>query len=265
MTSNFLRCRLPKRCLYSSFGLIMSMCSVTSVCQATELAANRAQQGKTAAASDAKEAQSRAPRGLSITSQPLQSVSGRPLKPAPTVVLHDQKGQPKAGVKITASLSGGVLSPNSKTQATTGEDGSAVFDSLIIDRAGPAHRITFTAKGQDPVTSAEFGIRFGPPRKLALVAAPEGAIAGTAMASPIQLIVTDLAGNPVPGVRVEASAPTDKDLLAGSNSALSDHEGKVTFADLVIKQPVADLALHFKAAAASVEPLSLAPLTVNQK
>ena len=241
------------------------MCSVASVCQASELAANRAQQGKTTAVSDEKEAQSRAPRGLSISSQPLQSVSGRPLKPAPVVVLHDQKGQPKAGVKITVSLSGGVLAPYSKTQATTGKDGSAVFDSLIIDRAGPAHRITFTAKGHDPVTSAEFGIRFGPPRKLALVTAPENAISGAAMASPIQLIVTDLAGNPVPGVQVEASAPIDKDLLAGSTSAFSDQDGKATFADLVIKKPIADLALHFKAAAASVEPLSLAPFTVNSK
>lgn len=264
MTSDFLTCRLPNCCFYSILGLIVSICSFASDCKATELAVNCAQQAMPTSAIT-NEAQSRAPRGLSISRQPLQSVSGRPLKPAPAVVLHDQKGQPKAGVKITVSLTGGVLSPNSKTHVTTGEDGTAVFDSLIIDRAGPAHRITFTAKGHDPVTSAEFGIRFGPPRKLALVTAPENAIAGSAMASPVQLIVTDLAGNPVPGVQVEASAPTDKDLLAGSTSALSDQDGKATFADLVIKKPIAELALHFKAAAAAVEPLSLSPFTVNPK
>ena len=198
---------------------------------------------------------------ISVAVQPEQSVSGSQVNPAPTVVVTDERGRPVAGATVSASVDPGSFADGSVTEAKTDAEGKAVFDALRVAKAG-AHRLSFTAVGYAPVRSAEFVVRFGIPRVLSLVREPQNGAAGVPVPGEPAVRVTDDAGNPVPGVNVDAllDVPGAADKVA---TVPTNVEGLAVFSDIVIPSPGIDYRLKFDARAAGVNDVVSSPFTLT--
>jgi 5-hydroxyisourate hydrolase-like protein (transthyretin family) len=200
---------------------------------------------------------------LSVTVEPEQSVSGRQVRPAPSVILTDEQGRPVAGAVVSASIEPPSFADGSVAEATTDEEGRAVFDSLVVAKAG-AYRLAFTSTGYDTARSAEFVVRFGTPRVLILVREPQGGDAGAPVGGDPAVRVTDQAGNPIPGIDVDVllepatGAPTGK--LARIRS---DGEGLAVFSDIVVPSPGTGYRLRFEARAAGVNNVLSSPFSLT--
>lgn len=192
---------------------------------------------------------------MSIAIEPQQSVSGRPMMPAPAVQLAGPDGQPAVGVEVEASLVEGDFAEGSMTRVTSDGQGLAVFENLLVDRAG-AHRLAFGAEGFPSVTSADFVVAFGPPRHMSVVTQPEAGPAGSALLPEPSVRVTDAAGNPVPGINVEVALLQAQDALSGTTRVATDAQGLAAFAGLIVTQPGADHQLRFTARAAGVNEVT---------
>ena len=118
---------------------------------------------------------------LSIVVEPEQSVSGRQVRPAPSVILTDDQGRPVVGAVVSASVEPSSFADGSVTEVTTDGEGRAVFDSLVLAQAG-AYRLAFTSTGYDTARSAEFVVRFGIPRVLTMVGEPQDGAVGAPVA-----------------------------------------------------------------------------------
>lgn len=199
---------------------------------------------------------------LSIAVQPEQSVSGRQVRPAPSVVVTDDQGRPVTGAVVSASVEPSSFADGSVTEVTTDGEGRAVFDSLVLAQAG-AYRLAFTSTGYDTARSAEFVVRFGIPRVLTMVREPQDGAVGAPVAGEPSVRVTDDAGNPVPGINVDArleAAGVAADKIA---TAPTDDQGLATFPDIVIPAPGADYRLKFKARAAGVNDVVSTPFNLT--
>jgi 5-hydroxyisourate hydrolase-like protein (transthyretin family) len=199
---------------------------------------------------------------LSVTVEPEQSVSGRQVRPAPSVILTDDQGRPVAGAVVSASIEPPSFADGSVAEATTDEEGRAVFDSLVVAQAG-AYRLAFTSTGYDTARSAEFVVRFGIPRVLTVVREPLHGAAGAPVAGEPSVRITDDAGNPVPGINVDArleAAGTAAEKIATSPT---DDQGVAVFTDIVIPAPGADYRLKFKARAAGVNDAVSTPFNLT--
>jgi 5-hydroxyisourate hydrolase-like protein (transthyretin family) len=198
---------------------------------------------------------------LNISVQPEQSVSGNQVSPAPSVVLTDEHGRPAAGAVVSASVEPGTFADGSVAEAKTDAEGKAVFDSLRVSQAG-AYHLTFSAAGYAPARSAEFVVRFGIPRVLTLVREPRSGAVGAPVQGEPAVRVTDDAGNPVPGVNVDALLE-----VPGSDGKLAtvptDVEGLAVFSDIVIPAPGTDYRLKFDARAAGVNDVVSTPFNLT--
>jgi hypothetical protein len=189
---------------------------------------------------------------LEIAVQPEVGVSGRPLSPAPTVTVQGAEGIPVAGVVVSVNLRDGLLADGSTLEVTTDDEGHAVFDNLRLARAG-GYYLVFSAPGCASVSSAQFVVRFGPPRFLVVLREPLDGSAGSPVAGEPAVRVTDEAGNPVPGINVEVALEGNGDDLVGSKTVATNAEGVAMFSDLVIpRSGRRDYRLKFKARAAGV-------------
>ncbi len=189
-------------------------------------------------------------------------MSGRAVRPAPSVSVSDEEGRPAAGVVVTVALESGELTPGSVTRVTTNGDGVAVFDVLKIQKAG-AYRLAFAAPGYQSAESAEFVVRFGIPRVLTILREPSNGAAGRPVAGEPTVRITDEAGNPVPGVNVDAlleSAGTAASKLA---TVPTDSEGLAVFSDVIIPAPGTDYRLKFDARAAGVNDVVSSPFNLT--
>jgi len=198
---------------------------------------------------------------LNIAVEPEQSVSGKQVRPAPSVVLTDERGRPVAGAIVSASVEPGSFAEGSLTEAKTDAEGKAVFDSLLLSKAG-AYRLTFSAAGYTSTRSAEFVVRFGIPRVLTLVREPRSGAVGAPVPGEPAVRVTDDAGNPVPGVNVDAFLE-----VPGSDGKLAtvptDVEGLAVFSDIVIPAPGTEYRLKFDARAAGVNDVVSSPFNLT--
>lgn len=198
---------------------------------------------------------------MAVAVQPEQSVSGSKVSPAPAVVVTDERGRPVAGATVMAAVEPGTFADGSVTEAKTDDEGKAVFDSLRVAKAG-AYRLSFSAAVFAPVRSAEFVVRFGIPRVLSLVREPQSGAAGAPVPGEPTVRVTDDAGNPVPGVNVDAvlEAPGSAGKLA---TVPTDVEGLAVFSDIVITAPGSDYRLKFDARAAGVNDVVTPPFNLT--
>ncbi len=91
---------------------------------------------------------------------------------------------------------------------TTNGGGTASFSLTVPTTLTAAQSITATATSQAGNTS-EFSAPFGPPSTITVLSgAPQSAAVNTAFASPLQAVVRDQFGNPVPGAVVTFTAPS---------------------------------------------------------
>jgi hypothetical protein len=204
------------------------------------------------------------PLNLLVSVQPGLGVSGRPLSPAPVVTVQSAEGKPVAGVAVSVGLRDGSLAEGSTLEVMTDDEGRAVFDNLRLSRAGGYHLI-FSAPGGETISSAQFAVRFGPPRLLSVVREPRDGMAGAAIAGEPAVRVTDDAGNPVPGINVEVALEDNGGNVAGNNNVETDAEGVAVFSDLVIPRAGRDYRLKFEARAAGVDTVLSMPFALTNR
>jgi uncharacterized protein (TIGR03437 family) len=150
--------------------------------------------------------------GLAFVQQPTDTIAGQNITPAVTVQLLDGSGNPvhTAGVPIAvqpnAVLVAKKLFAGNATQ-NTDANGVATFANLSIAQVG-TYQLQAGASGTASATSNVFHITAGAPTAItASGGASQSAFVLTVFAAPLQVTVTDAAGNPVAGVPVTFTAP----------------------------------------------------------
>lgn len=187
---------------------------------------------------------------LQVLAQPEQSVSGRLIQPTPVVVLADGEGRPVSGATVSVRSVPEAFVDGSVTKATTDAEGRAVFNALTIEKSG-SYCLIFSAEGYPKTESANFIVRFGAPRVLTVVREPQSGPVGSPVPGNPAVLVTDLAGNPVPRVNVDV-AVNGSSQGAALATVPTDSEGIAAFPDLVIPDPGNDYRLKFNARAAGI-------------
>lgn len=201
---------------------------------------------------------------LEISTQPLQSVAGRPMDPAPAVRVLTDSGEPVPGVEVTVALDRGGFAATSQTSALSDSSGTAVFPALLIEKAENFYTLAFTAPGLPSTASAQFNIRFAPPRQLAVSTQPAASRVSKPLAGPPAVLVTDSFGNPVPRVPVTVSVAEPANLdLRGKTRISTDESGLAVFDNLLPSRASKKTLLLFDAAAAGVPNTVSDPFSIR--
>jgi len=201
---------------------------------------------------------------LEISTQPLQSIAGRPMDTAPAVRVLTESGEPVPGVEVAVALDRGAFASSSQTTALTDASGTATFSALVIEKAENFYTLVFTAPGLPTATSAQFNIRFAPPRTLAVATQPAASRVSKPIAGPPAVLVTDSFGNPVPRVAVVVSIaePANAE-LEGKTRVSTDESGLAVFDGLLPRRASKKTILRFDAAAAGVPDALSDPFPVR--
>ncbi len=150
---------------------------------------------------------------LAFQQQPTDTMAGATIAPPVTVQLQDVSDKPVHTGGVTVTLQANVPAMRSKTFSgnttrTTDASGLATFDGLSGSRAG-TYELQANANGVASATSGTFMIKAGTPASIAATGGtPQGAIINTVFGAPLQVTVSDAAGNPIAGVPVVFNAPT---------------------------------------------------------
>ncbi|MGF1669828.1 MAG: hypothetical protein ACFCU6_05215, partial [Balneolaceae bacterium] len=92
---------------------------------------------------------------LNITVQPTLTTAGEVISPAPSIEVTGPSGNPLEGVQVTVSEQGGFVFDSGTLTVTTGSDGVAEFNDLVINRAGN-YTLVFSAEEAGQVISDSF-------------------------------------------------------------------------------------------------------------
>ncbi len=150
---------------------------------------------------------------LKFIQQPTDALAAAPIAPPVTVQLEDASGNPvrTAGVPVTVQSSASAQSQHQfsgTTTQSTDANGLATFSDLSISLVG-TYQLLATSNGLASATSQTFRITTGLASSIqATGGTPQSAIVQTAYGAPLQVTVTDASGNPVSGIPVVFSAPT---------------------------------------------------------
>ena len=173
-------------------------------------------------------------------------------------------GEPVPGVEVTAALDRGAFSSTSQTSALSDAGGTATFPALFIEKAENFYTLAFGAAGLPSATSAQFNIRFAPPRRLAVSTQPAASRVSKPLAGPPAVLVTDSFGNPVPRVPVTVSVAEPANLeLRGKTRIPTDEAGLAVFDSLKPSRASKKTILLFDAAAAGVPDAVSDPFPVR--
>lgn len=142
---------------------------------------------------------------LAVVVQPSANAqSGVALAQPPVVELRDRNGAPfpRAGVAVTAAVSGGAALTGSTTQNTDAQ-GRATFTGLVISGLVGTETLNFTAPGLTAASAQSIALAAGPAATIQS-GSPTAlqATVNTAVSSAPSVIVKDAGGNPVSGVAV---------------------------------------------------------------
>jgi adhesin/invasin len=156
---------------------------------------------------------------ISFVQQPGNTQAGQPISPAVAVILKDAFNNPIAGTAITLSLQGGTATLNGTLTQSTASNGIATFPGLIINTVG-TYSLQATAAGGPSTTSSSFNITAGSASSITVASGSgQSAAVGTAFATPLQALVKDGLGNPVPNAAVTFTAPSGASTVTFGGSA----------------------------------------------
>jgi len=134
---------------------------------------------------------------LRIVQQPGETTAGEAISPHPVIEIIDSQENPVTGMEVTVSEQGSHSFDGGTLTVTTGDDGQALFDDLVINRAG-SYTLVFAATDIDrEVTSDTFEVTNAdgePGQTTATV--PDG---NTGEPTRITITVEDQFGNRVTG------------------------------------------------------------------
>lgn len=184
------------------------------------------------------------PNVLAFTTQPATATAGAAI--SATVTARDQYGNTATSfvgsvtIAIGANPGSGTLGG---TKDVTASAGVATFSGLSIDKVGTGYTLTATPTAGAPpaaVTSTTFNINPGAPVKLAFIAQPTNASAGSPINPAVQVAAQDAQGNTTPAyvsnVTIAIGTNPGAGTLSGSAVA-TPVNGVATFAGLSINKP----------------------------
>lgn len=177
---------------------------------------------------------------MTVSTQPSETVAGEILAGPPAIRLTNAIGQGFAGVGVTVWLNQHDFSSGAASQTvTTDEEGLAVFDQLVIDRAGQGYQLIFNASygGVTSIMSDAFTVVNAPAHSITVTSQPSGTEAGALIGGFPGVQVTDQFGNPVPGAGVSVSETGGASFSSGSLSQVTGASGIAEFNDLIINSP----------------------------
>ncbi len=170
--------------------------------------------------------------GVSVLTQPEDTVAGQVIGGYPTAIMEDDLGNPIEGINITVGIIGDAEFASGTTTVMTGSDGLAVFDDLVIEKAGE-YRLVFDSEiALNDAVSAPFEITPDGPDSIVVDTQPEDADAGDIIGGPPTVLVLDQFDNPTVGLTVTASVTGG--FASGTTEVDVDEEGFAVFDDLVI-------------------------------
>jgi Big-like domain-containing protein/invasin-like protein len=161
---------------------------------------------------------------------------------APSVVIHDQFGNPVPGVAVTFAVAsgGGAVVPTSPV--TTNASGVAAVTSWTLGTVAGANTLTATATGSgitgNPVTVTATGTP-GAPSALAFLQQPTNATAGVAITPSLTVEIRDAFGNRVTTATNSVAMAILNNAGGGTLSGTTPRgaaAGVATFDDLSIDQ-----------------------------
>jgi hypothetical protein len=185
---------------------------------------------------------------MNITVQPTDTVAGIVLTPSPTVLVVDASENPVEGVKVTVSGIGPFVIEAGTVTQTTGFDGNAIFDDLVITTAGLGYQLLFSADAVDVdnVTSDLFNITAAPVSSLTIEVQPSTTAAGAVISPAIQVKAVDAFGNNVSGLQVNVTLLSGSGVLSGDVDVVTTVDtGIATFDTLSIDLIGVDKVLNF--------------------
>ncbi|MGE3525532.1 MAG: kelch repeat-containing protein [Gemmatimonadales bacterium] len=149
------------------------------------------------------------------------------MQPVVQVLNYTDDPLPYAGIQISAMLASGTGSLTGTPVATTNAQGRAGFADLAIFGAVGDFTLGFASTGLTGVTSSTIMLTPGLPAMMSLVMGDSQSVfAGSPLPQSVSVLVTDSAGNGVPGVTVDfivgqggGSVPVSSVMTAGDGIA----------------------------------------------
>jgi hypothetical protein len=142
---------------------------------------------------------------LALVSGDVQhGTAGAKLGAAIVVRAFDGAGNPVAAARLTVEPQAGAGTVPESTVVT--DSGGAARIRWTLGRGTGTQRIAIHGEGGKPAVSATARAAAGAAANLALAGAPAQARAGRSLTKPVEALVTDVFGNPVPDVVVSSTA-----------------------------------------------------------
>lgn len=144
-------------------------------------------------------AQAIVPTRLAMITQPASTLAGATLN-AVSVAAQDASGNTVTnftGVVTVAIANNAGGSTLSGTTAVSAVAGIATFSDLKLNRPGTGYTLGFSASGMTAATSVAFNITAGSAARLVVGSVPSSVDAGSVIAPPLTVTVTDSSGNSV--------------------------------------------------------------------
>ena len=155
---------------------------------------------------------------LAFVQQPTNAAAAATIAPAVTVQLQDAGGSPvaQAGVSVSLGLASGTGALSGTTPQTTSAAGLATFPDLSVNLVG-TKTLAATSAGLTAATSGSFVISAGTATSLTVSGGgTQSAAVSTSFGTPLQVLLTDAQGNPVPGAQVPFTPPA-----SGASAAIA--------------------------------------------
>ena len=182
------------------------------------------------------------PTALVFHTQPKDVAAGAVIDPPVEVALKDADGNivESATNSVTLALPAGGVPLGGEPRTVAAVNGIATFTGIHVDKAsGTRYRLTASADGLAPGTSAPFLVSAGPASSLAFYVQPRHTAAGTAIRPAVQVMVRDVCGNrvsPPRGVTLALADNPERATLTGTLSRTTAN-GVATFDDLCLDKP----------------------------
>lgn len=158
------------------------------------------------------------PNRLVVTKSPPASVvSGVSIAPAVTVQLQSATGMnlTTSGVPITIKIDSPTATLSGTLTVNTAAGGLATFSTLRVNLVG-TYTLTATATGYTAATTTPFVVTAGARTAIVTVSGSgQSTSSGKTFAQPFVVRVTDAAGNPVSGVKIDFTVPAGSSTSAG--------------------------------------------------
>ncbi len=150
------------------------------------------------------------------------------------VLVSDAAGNPLSGVTVSfAAPSSGASATLSAASATTDAGGHASVSAVANATVG-SYTVTASVTGVTPTASFALTNTGGTGVNLTFTQQPVNTAAGTAIAPPVGVRVTDSGGNPVSGVTIALTAQGGTGVLSGNTPVATNGSGLATFSTLSI-------------------------------